>query len=147
MLKNEQTVKTVTYVYASKVAGPALVDGVTPARATAFYFNDLILVGHEFTSSFKEDHSDFDETKVTKIKKGETTKAQAIELMGAPTGMYVYPLIQRRNDSGLVYLYSQTRVIPIPFAPKILNYRKALIVSVDESGVVSNVEFAASGEK
>src|SRR5215813_1067912 len=147
MLKNEQTFKTITYAYASKVSGPPLVSGVTPARATAFYFSDLVLVGHEFTSSFQEDHSDFDETKVTRIKKGETTKTQVIELMGAPTGMYVYPLIQQRNDNGLVYVYSQTRVIPIPFAPKILNYRKALIVSIDGNGVVSSVDFNASGEK
>ena len=108
---------------------------------------DLILVGHDFTSSFQEDHSDFDETKVTRIKKGETTKAQVIELMGQPTGAYMFPLVQRQTDTGLVYVYTQTRVENIPFARKIRTYRKALVVSVDESGVVSNVEFGASGEK
>src|SRR5712691_6068489 len=102
MLKNEQTVKTITYAYATK-AGTPLVSGVTPARAAAFYFNDLVLVGHEFASSFQEDHTDFDETKVTRIKKGETTRAQVVELMGTPTGTYIFPLVQRRNDSGLVY--------------------------------------------
>jgi len=146
MLKNEQTVKTISYAYATK-AGTPLVSGVTPARVAAFYFNDLVLVGHEFTSSFREDHTDFDETKVTRIKKGETTKAQVIELMGPPTGTYLFPLVQRRTDSGLVYIYTQTRVEPIPFAPKIRQYRKVLVVSLGDDGIVSNVEFNASGEK
>ena len=68
-------------------------------------------------------------------------------LMGPPTGTYLFPLVQRRTDSGLVYIYTQTRVEPIPFAPKIRQYRKVLVVSLGDDGIVSNVEFNASGEK
>jgi hypothetical protein len=147
MLKNEQTVKTISYAYATKLGEPAAASGVTPARATGFYFVDLVLVGHEFTSSFEKDHTNFDETKVTQIKRGETTQAQVIALMGQPTGSYMFPLVQRKDERGLVYLYVQTRIEEIPFARKIRQYRKVLVVSVGENGVVSDVTFNASGEK
>lgn len=147
MLKNQQMVKTSSYAYATTVGDEAVVSGVTPARSTGFYFVDLLLVGHEFTSSFKRDNTDFDETRLTKIKEGETTTSQVIELMGPPHGYYIFPLVDRKQDTGLVYVYVQTRVEHIPFAPKIKQYRKALIVSVGEDGVVSKVSFDASGEK
>src|SRR5262245_42304770 len=107
MLKNEKTVKTIVYMYATKVGESAAVSGVTGARATGFYFVDLVLVGHEFTSSFEKDHTNFDETNTTQIKKGETTEAQVIALMGQPTGNYMFPLVQQKDEKGLVYLYSQ----------------------------------------
>jgi hypothetical protein len=147
MLKNEHIVKTISYAYSTKLGESPAVSGITPARATGFYFVDLVLVGHEFTSSFEKDHTDFDETKITQIKKGETTKDQVIALIGQPTGTYIFPLVQRKDENGLVYLYSQTRVEPIPFAPKIKQYRKVLVVSVGENGVVTDVTFNASGEK
>ena len=115
----------------------AAVNGVTPARALGFYFVDLVLVGHEFTSSFEKDHTNFDETKTTQIKKGETTQSQVIALMGQPTGNYIFPLVQRNDEKGLVYFYMQTRVEQAPFVPtKIKTYRKVLVVSVGEDGVV-----------
>jgi hypothetical protein len=147
MLKNEQTVKSTVYVYATR-GESAAISGVTGARATGFYFVDLVLVGHEFTSSFEKDHTNFDETRITQLKKGETTEAQVIGLMGQPTGNYMFPLVQRKDEKGLVYLYSQTRVEQAPFVPvKIRQYRKVLVVSVGENGVVTDVTFNASGEK
>ena len=147
MLKNEQTVKTISYAYSTKLGESAAVSGVTPVRATGFYFVDLVLVGHEFLSSFEKDQTNFDETRITQIKKGETTQAQVIALMGQPTGSYMFPLVQRKDEKGLVYVYTQTRVEQIPFARKIKQYRKVLVVSVGENGVVTEVAFNASGEK
>ena len=147
MLKNQQIVKTISYAYSTGLGESAYVSGVTPARATGFYFVDLVLVGHEFASSFQRDQTDFDETRTTQIKKGESTETQVIDLMGQPTGRYIFPLVQRKDEHGLVYLYSQTRVEKIPFAPKIRLYRKLLVVSVGENGVVTDVTFDASGEK
>ena len=148
MLKNEQMVKTISYAYATKMGEAAAVSGITPARATAFYFVDLVLVGHEFTSSFEKDQTNFDETKVTQIKKGETTQPQVISLIGPPTGNFMFPLVQRKDEKGLVYVYMQTRVEQAPFVPtKIKQYRKVLIVSVGEDGLVTDVTFNASGEK
>ena len=59
---------------------------MTPARSQAFYFADLVLVGHEFSSSFREDHTEFAEASVTEIKKGETNEATVIDRLGPPTG-------------------------------------------------------------
>jgi hypothetical protein len=145
MLKNSQMVKHITYAY-STTGGTPLHDGVTAARSQAFYFADLVLVGHEFTSSFKEDHTEFPEAKVTEIRKGETKESGVVELMGPPGGVYVFPLVGK-DEKGLVYTYSQTRVEPIPFAPKIKHYQKEVIVSVGAGGTVTNVQFKASGEK
>ena len=147
MLKNEQIVKTISYAYSTKLGERSAVSGVTPVRAMGFYFVDLVLVGHEFTSSFEKDHTNFDETKITQIKKGETTQAQVIALVGQPTGSYIFPLVQRKDERGLVYVYTQTRFEEIPFARKIKQYRKVLVVSVGENGVVTDVTFNASGEK
>jgi len=70
-----------------------------------------------------------------------------IALVGQPTGSYIFPLVQRKDEKGLVYVYTQTRVEEIPFARKIKQYRKVLVVSVGENGVVTDVTFNASGEK
>lgn len=145
MLKNNQMVKHISYAY-SVAGGTPLHDGVTPARAQAFYFADLVLVGHDFSSSFKDDHTDFPEAKVTEIKKGETKEAAVVELLGPPGGLYVFPLVGK-DDRGLVYTYSQTRVEPISFAPKVKHYQEEVVVSVGADGTVTNVQFNASGEK
>ena len=145
MLKNNEMVKHVSYAY-STAGGTALTEGVTPARSQAFYFADLVLVGHEFSSSYRDDHTDYPEGKVTEIKKGETNEAGVIEMLGRPTGLYVFPMVGK-DERGLVYVYNQTRVEPIPFAPKIKHFQKELIVSVGPGGTVTNVHFNASGEK
>lgn len=85
LLKNSQTVKHISYAY-SVAGGTPLNSGVTPARSQAFYFADLVLVGHEFSSSFREDHTEFAEASVTEIKKGETNEATVIDRLGPPTG-------------------------------------------------------------
>jgi hypothetical protein len=144
-LKNNHTVKVISYAY-SVSGGTPLTSGVTPARSQAFYFADLVLVGHEFSSSFKDDHSDFPEARVTEIKKGETTESAVVEMLGPPTGLWTFPLVGK-DEKGLVYSYSQTRVEPIPFAPKIKHYQKEVVVSVNGSGTVTGVQFNASGEK
>ena len=139
---NDRLLKWTTYSYSKmSVAG-----GVTAARAERFYFDNLTLVGHEFTSSFREDYTEFDEAKVTQIKKGQMTQAEVIGLMGQPTGAYLYPLVQGKADKGLVYQYSQRRVEGV-FAPKIWFYRKKLVVSIGEDGTVTGVQFETSGER
>ena len=67
MLRTNQMVKHITYAY-SVAGGTPLHDGVTAARAQAFYFADLVLVGHDFSISFEVDHTDFSEARVTEIK-------------------------------------------------------------------------------
>jgi hypothetical protein len=93
--------------------------------------------------SYKDDLTDFDETKVAEIRKGDTKRAEVERLFGQAGGLYTYPLIKTKRENALVYLYSQTR--SAPFSVKM--YLKKLVVTVDETGTVTDVEFNTSGEK
>jgi hypothetical protein len=142
VIKNGTTLETANYAYAT-VGGAPLYDGVTPARSQGFYYLNNVLVGTEFTSSFKEDGTDFDESKIPSIVKGKTTKADVIQMFGQPGGNYIPPLIKDPNGRALVYLYSQTK----GSAFNLRFYVKTLIVSYDTAGVVTDVEYTAQGKK
>ncbi|BAN24836.1 uncharacterized protein BRPE64_BCDS01750 [Caballeronia insecticola] len=142
LTKNGQIVKLKKYAYAS-TSGEAVKSGVTPARAMNFaLFNDT-LVGDEFISSFKSDSTDFDESKVSSIVKGKTTRHEVISTFGNPGGHAVYPLIKNKGDDALIYSYTQ--VSGSAFSLKI--YSKQLIVAFNDKGLVSDVEFTSSGDK
>jgi hypothetical protein len=89
-IKNEHTLRSAGYAYAA-AGGDPLTSGVTPARAIEFSFLDQVLVSYQFLSLFKADHMDFDETKVSAIKKGQTRREELVMLPGPPTGMAIYP--------------------------------------------------------
>ena len=132
-----------TYAYAS-MGSEAAHPGVTPGRGEDFFYDDhSVLVGTVFRSSFKADGTDFDETKIAQITKGRSTRVDVVQLMGPPHGEYIYPLIKGRNDHALVYSYNQ--VSGSAFKMKV--YVKLLVVSYDTAGVVTDVEYTASGEK
>lgn len=136
-LKNEKTIKTITYAYSS-AGGAAVHADVTPARAMSFHFLDDLLVGYEFISSYLADNSDFDDSKISLIKKGETTRSQVVSLLGEPKGKYVFPLIKDPENDAMVYMFSQFRNFKI--------YQKSLVVSVNND-IVADVEFTTSGKK
>jgi hypothetical protein len=137
-LKNEKTVKTASYAYAS-LGGKPLHEGVTAARAAGLYFYNDVLVGHEFISSWAEDHTDFDETKIDRIVKGRTTRSEVLTLLGKPSGYYVYPLIKSPTGEAAVYAYLEVR----GFKP----FRKLLIVTFDAGGIVTDVEYTSAGSR
>jgi hypothetical protein len=87
--KNGETMKTLGYTYASGAA--SLAGGVTPARAQGFYLWNGVLVGHEFTSSFDEDKTDFDAPEARSIRKGDATEpGHSWDLRTAPTHIRWY---------------------------------------------------------
>jgi outer membrane protein assembly factor BamE (lipoprotein component of BamABCDE complex) len=142
LVKNGVTVKTLSYAYAATTGTP-MVAGVTPARALGFYFDKGVLVGHEFTSSYRDDHTDYDESKVPQIRQGETTRAAVVALMGPPHAAYLYPLAKAQGQRAIGYLYSQTA--GSPFALRF--YQKTLVVSYDANDVVTDVNFVSTGQK
>jgi outer membrane protein assembly factor BamE (lipoprotein component of BamABCDE complex) len=139
-LKNEQTVKTASYAYAS-AGGQALHSGVTAARGIAFYFYNDLMVGNEFVSSYADDNTDFDDGKIPAIVKGKTTRAEVLQLMGKPSGYYIYPMIKAKSGDAAVYVFSEVKggAFNMKFS------RKTLVVTFDSSGIVTDVEFASSG--
>ena len=142
LMKNEQNLKLAKYAYAVS-GGDSAYPGVIPARAITFaYFSDK-LVSQEFTSSFKEDLTDFDSKKVSQLVKGKSTKKDVVELFGKPTGEAIYPVIKGTTDYAYTYTYSQTKGT----AFNLKFYSKTLVVSFNNAGTVSDVEYAASGDQ
>ena len=138
VIKNDKTIKTASYAYAS-LGGKPLREGVTAARAIGVYFYNDTLVGHEFISSWAEDHTDFDEDKIKDIIKGKTTRDEVVQLLGRPSGYYIFPLIKASTGDAAVYAYLEVR----GFTP----FRKLLVVTFDAAGVVTEVEFTSAGSK
>ena len=73
----------------------------------------------------------------------EVDRGEVVALLGRPNGEAIYPLIRSRTETGIVYSYSHAKgsVFNMKF------YSKALIVSFDANGVVSDVDYTVSGEK
>lgn len=142
LAKNGKQLKTMTYAFAT-TGGTPVREGVTPARGQGFYFLDDKLAGYDFTSSWKEDQTDFDARKVAEIKKGVSTRADVLRLIGRPGGKYGYPLIASQNGQADVYLYAESKGGPV----NVKFYQKHLVVTYDERGVVSNVEYQELGQK
>jgi hypothetical protein len=138
--KNGKSLQSFSYAYAN-VGGDSLYKGVTAARSQGFYFADGTLVGTEYSSSFKADGSDFDESRVAMLEKGKSTKNDVISLFGPPGGEYIAPLAT--SDRALVYMYSQTK----GSAFNLRFYLKSLVVSYNEAGTVTDIQYNAQGNK
>lgn len=141
LIKNNETMKALNYAY-ERTAWSADA-GVIPARAQEFFFWRGLLVGHHFTSSFARDTTDFDGAKASQIKKGETTEAGVVSLLGPAHGAYRYPLIADKDARAAVYLFQQVR--GTAFNLKI--YRQILVVQYDNTTVVKDLEYTATGER
>ena len=81
--------------------------GVLARKQLDFYFWNDRLVGYRFFSSIPGDSTDFDETRVANITKGKTTTAEAISLLGVPSGMGTYPLVREKNQHYVSYNYAE----------------------------------------
>src|SRR5262249_18366191 len=125
-----------TYSYAS-AGGTPLVDGVTPARTIGFLFRGSLLVGYQFVSSFRDDHTDFDESRVKDIRKGETTEAQVQAMLGRPAGFVRYPIVKEETHRSLVYMYTQVKGSAFNLKVHI----ERLVVDLAPNGVVADVQF------
>ncbi len=141
LIHHGKNIKTVTYVYArSSLIGNAHVSGVTPARAVGFCFFGDLLVGYDFSSSFKEDHTDFEDAKVAQIQERVTTRREVESLLGPPQGKQIHPMVEGEDEQGLVYAYGQWKEGP-GF------YTKTLVVILGPDGVVRKVSFSSQGSR
>ena len=140
--KNGKQLKTMTYSFGA-TGGTPIREGVNPTRGQGFYFLNDKLAGYDFASSWKEDQSDFDATKIPAIKKGVSTRADVLRLIGRPGGKYAYPMIPDQNGQADVYLYAEATGSP----SSMKLYQKYLVVTYDDRGVVSNVDYQETGPK
>lgn len=100
----DQPVTVLRYTYTAMTAD------LVAARAMVYMFHRGRLVGFDYSSSFAADQTAFDESAAKRIKRGETTRAETLVLLGNPTGQFIYPSAYatrpgRRAD---VYSYSRT---------------------------------------
>lgn len=140
MTQNGESFERVTYTYAASNGTPAI-EGVTPARAQSFVFHKDVLVGTDFTSSWMQDTTNFEQAKVKLIQKNKTSISELIKIIGKPGGEYIYPLIENENEKAKVYVYSQVKAFGLQFEQKF----KSLIVSYDpKTNIVTDVKFIES---
>ena len=137
-LINGKVVKAFNYAFATRLDEPSETY-VIPARGMTFFFSDEVLVGHHFLSSFKSDSSDFDDSKVSHIVKGKTTRAEVVRLLGKPVGFYIEPMVKSTAGQAIGYRYTTYKRAPFS-APK--RFQKLLTVSFDSADVVSDVVFS-----
>ena len=141
LIRNEKRVKTLSYSYAE--AAP-YVEKVS-ARAATFSLYEGTLVGHDYSSSFSDDKTNFEDSSVDRIKNGKTTSAQVIDLLGTPTGEFIYPLAKLQD--GRAYVYSYSRTDKGPFGSSLRIQQKTLVVNIDASGLVVDVTLTTSAPK
>ncbi len=106
---NGEIVEAASYVYVAMGTGTPLETGVTPVRSAQFYFQKDRLVGQTFNSSFKDDHTRFDDTLVTRVIKGTTRRSEVIALLGKPAGTGVAPIAKAPAREVLIYSYITNR--------------------------------------
>ena len=115
--------------------------GSRESRALLVFFGG-VLVSEEFVSSFKIDATDFDAARIKQIVKGKTSRNEVLAMLGKPAGEAVYPVVKKPDERALLYSYAQAK--GNPFNMKF--HSKLLIVSFDPAGIVTNMEYTASGD-
>jgi hypothetical protein len=148
---NGTKVYSVSYGHADPSGEPSEA-GVIPSHVATYYFTspeshlfsivragdlgkDKILIGRIYTSSYKSDNTNFDESKISGIVKGKSTRAEVIQLMGEPSGLFGAPM-----DNAVEYVYATTRIGATPNSS--ISKSKMLKVTFAENDVVADVLYA-----
>lgn len=123
---------TITYHYAENTA--PIIGGTTSVRSVAFTFLDNKLISYNFVSNFIKDSSDFDESKLASLEKHKTTESEVEQLLGAPTGQAIYPVVLTQGNKKVLYSYVtfdkatrkiENKALAVVFGPddRIVDYR------------------------
>jgi hypothetical protein len=131
------TIREMRYAYAFRL-GEATRYGVQPSRSLNVWFWNDRLIGYRATSSFKEDSTDFDESKVHDVTAWKTLRGEVVALMGPPSGVAGYPLTRHEDQQILIYEGFEWDT------SKNESRFKTLHVLVNALGVVEDVRFDAS---
>lgn len=105
---------------------PAAVEGVTQvwtytysvssgSRSMLLIFWNDRLVFYNVASNFTDQSTNFEEGKVSQTRRGSTTYADVVALLGKPSGQGVFPVVATRGHRLVVYQYgkasSETRTV------------------------------------
>ena len=151
-ISHGRTIKVLHYVYSEFTP---FVEKV-PSRVLICYFSEGTLIGFDYSSSFSDDKTDFDESLVGGIRPDETTQADVVALLGQPTGRFIYPasVVKTPDQQAYVYSYGRTdvplawRVNPFDLGPMFTIRAKTLIILFNGGGVVVETNLIESrGER
>jgi len=101
-----------------------------------YTFNGGRLVGFDYSSSFAADRTTFDEAAAKQIKRGQTTRAETLRLLGAPTGQFIYPSAYVPVPGRRADVYSYTRTERTSAGATLDQVSRVLALVFDERGVV-----------
>ena len=141
MVRNGKNIEILSYSHVSEAEKGHGDPTVIATRTLNLFFHDERLIGHEYSSTVAADHTDFELRKMRAIVKGKTTREDVTALLGRPSGLIAFPLINTPSTA-MVYAYRQNRRVPFG-AP--LPFTKTLLISFDERGIVNDLSYATSG--
>ena len=103
------TIGTLDYLY---VVSEWNVDDQLHRRKTcSFYFYGGHYLGYQFGTGFQEEQAPLEERKLSQLVKGQTSKADALAMFGAPTSALRYPATPEEKstegDSIVSYKYNR----------------------------------------
>ena len=147
ILRNGVTIQKVMYSYAI-TTGEAYMPDIIPAKAQIYLFENKTLIGEGYVSSFKSDATYFDESKISLIIKGKTTKQEVINLLGRPTFKAIPPFTKEGNDA-IGYEYTAARggfglIALVKGSFRV--HTKSLVISLNQNNIVEDVEYNKTGE-
>jgi len=126
----DKLVTTLRYAYAEARSI------AVPVRTMAYAFHEGRLVGFDYMSSFAADQTAFDELAVKRIKRGETTRTEVLDLLGKPTGQFIYPSSYATAPGRRADVYSHSRSEKVSAGVTLETTTKVLTVTFDDHDVV-----------
>jgi hypothetical protein len=107
-----------------------------PVRTMAYAFHEGRLVGFDYMSSFSADQTGFDELALKRIKRGETTRIEALDMVGKPSGQFIYPSAYATAPGRRADVYSHSRSEKLSSGVTLETTTKVLAIMFDEHDVV-----------
>lgn len=139
---NDRSIKNIGYAFAGP--GETLSPGVTATRTLDFFFDDGILVGYTFSSSFLSDHTNYDESLVSEIVEGVDSIEKVRRLFGPPTSELIFPVTDAAGEKALGYGYAE---IYRSGLAKLESFTKSLVFTYDDSGTVLDINYSEVDER
>jgi hypothetical protein len=107
-----------------------------PVRTMSYALHEGRLVGFDYMSSFAADQTAFDELALKAVKRGETTRTETLDLVGKPTGQFIYPSFYATAAGRRADVYSHSRSEKLSGGVTLETTTKVLTITFDEHDVV-----------
>jgi len=99
-LANPVIVEFASY-YFSDTQAPTSKADIRASRNASFMLTDSKVMSYRVSSTFTNESTDFDESKIAAIRKGITTESEAVALLGEPSGRALYPFAKDVGGSSI----------------------------------------------